>query len=141
MDKAIELHRLRELFLSGADLQATRWLALSISALLFICILILVRQRKLREEFTPIWLVLGFVLIIVSYRLDFLRTVTRFIGAWAPSSTIFFLGEIVLLMICIFYAVKLSSANLRIKNLTQEIAILKADVDDLRSTISGGRDR
>jgi hypothetical protein len=63
---------------------------------------------------------------LVSYRLEILRTVSRIIGEWVPSSTIFLLGEIVLLVICMFFVVELSTASLNIKNLAQEVVLLLA---------------
>mgnify|MGYP003492600060 CR=1 FL=1 len=45
----------------------------------------------------------------------------------------FFLGELFLVGICLNYAVRLSRAGLQIKNLAQEIAILRARVDALAS--------
>jgi hypothetical protein len=125
------LARLRELFLDNPDLEATRWLALSISIALVAAVLWLVRRRRLREEYTPIWLAVSAALLFLSFRLELLRELTRLIGAWTPSSTVFFLGELFLVAICLNYAVRLSRANLLIKNLAQEIALLRADVDRL----------
>jgi len=68
-------------------------------------------------------------LVFVSLRLDLLRELTRAIGAWTPSSTVFFLGELFLVAICLNYAVRLSRAGTQIKNLAQELAILRARVD------------
>jgi len=125
------LAHLRELFLDNPDLEATRWLALSISLSLVAAVLWLVRRRQLREEYTPIWLAVSAALLFLSFRLELLRQLTRLIGAWTPSSTVFFLGELFLVAICLNYAVRLSRANLLIKNLAQEIALLRADVDRL----------
>ena len=125
------LAHLRELFLDNPDLEATRWLALSISLTLVASVLWLVRRRRLREEYTPIWLAVSAALVFLSFRLELLRQLTRLIGAWTPSSTVFFLGELFLVAICLNYAVRLSRANLLIKNLAQEIALLRADVDRL----------
>jgi len=131
MDDRATLAHLRELFLDNPDLEATRWLALSISLVLIAAVLWLVRRRRLREEYTPIWLLVSASLVFVSLRLDLLRELTRAIGAWTPSSTVFFLGELFLVAICLNYAVRLSRANLLIKNLAQEVALLRADVDRL----------
>ena len=131
MDETLTLARLRELFLDNPDLEHTRWLALSISLALTLTVLWLVRRRRLREEYTPIWLAVSAALVFLSFRLELLRQLTRLIGAWTPSSTVFFLGELFLVAICLNYAVRLSRANLLIKNLAQEIALLRADVDRL----------
>jgi hypothetical protein len=133
MDETATLARLRELFLDNPDLEHTRWLALSISLALVATVLWLVRRRRLREEYTPIWLLVSGALVFVSLRLDVLRELTRAIGAWTPSSTVFFLGELFLVAICLNYAVRLSRAGLLIKNLAQEIAILRAQMDKLEA--------
>lgn len=134
MNQTESLARLREMFLENPDLEATRWLALSISLALIAVVLFLVRRRRLREEYTPIWIAVSAALVFVSLRLDLLRELTRAIGAWTPSSTVFFLGELFLVAICLNYAVRLSRASLSIKNLAQEVALLRADVERLART-------
>ena len=131
MTETQTLAHLRELFLDNPDLEATRWLALSISLALVAAVLFLVRRRRLREEYTPIWLAVSAALVFVSIRIDLLRVLTRAIGAWTPSSTVFFLGELFLVAVCLNYAVRLSRASLLIKNLAQEIALLRAEVTKL----------
>ena len=131
MTETPTLAHLRELFLDNPDLEHTRWLALTISLALVLAVLWLVRRRRLREEFTPIWVAVSAALLFLSLRLDVLRELTRVIGAWTPSSTVFFLGEVFLVAICLNYAVRLSRAGLLIKNLAQEVAILRAQVEKL----------
>ncbi len=140
MNEALTLAQLRELFLENPDLEATRGLALSISVLLIAVVLWLVRKRALREEYTPIWVAVSAGLVFVSLRLDLLRELTRAIGAWTPSSTIFFLGELFLVAICLNYAVRLSRAGTQIKNLAQELAIVRARVDALASRQAEARE-
>ena len=133
MDETTTLAHLRNLFLDNPDLEHTRWLALSISLALVAAVLWLVRRRRLREEYTPIWLLVSGALVFVSLRLDVLRGLTRAIGAWTPSSTVFFLGELFLVAICLNYAVRLSRAGVLIKDLAQEIAILRAQMAKLEA--------
>ena len=151
MEKTIDLDQLRQLFLAAPESEATRFVAIGVSAALAVFVLWLVRRGKLREEYTPIWLGLSAVLVVISIRLDVLRWVTVKIGAWTTSSTVFFMGELFLLAICLGYAVRLSSAFLQLKNLSQEMAILRTEFDALRRGVSspgsgrdastGGRDR
>jgi len=140
VNEALTLAQLRELFLENPDLEATRWLALSISVLLIGVVLWLVRKRSLREEYTPIWVAVSAGLVFVSLRLDLLRELTRAIGAWTPSSTVFFLGELFLVAICLNYAVRLSRAGTQIKNLAQELAIVRARVDALAARRTEARE-
>jgi hypothetical protein len=130
MEPRITLEELREVFLSAEESQSTRVVAILFSLGLAAVVLVLVRRRSLREEYTPIWLAVAAGLLLVSLRFDVLKAITRAIGAWTPSSTIFFLGEVFLLAICLNFAVRLSRASVQIKNLGQEVAILRARLDE-----------
>ena len=50
---------------------------------------------------------------------------------WTLSSVIFFLGEVFLVAVCLNYAVRLSQAGVQIKNLAQEVALLRTRMDSL----------
>jgi hypothetical protein len=131
MDPAIRLEELRALFL-GAEASATaRALAIAGAVALTAVVLHLVRRRALREEYTPIWLAVAAGLLAVSLSMDLLRLLTRLLGAWTPSSTIFFLGQVFLVAICLHFAVRLSQASLRLKNLGQEVALLRGRLEEL----------
>ena len=122
---------LRELFLAASDPSTARALALASSFSLMAAVLWLVRRRSLREEYTPIWMGVAAALLLLSLRLDLLHALTRATGAWTPSSLVFFLGEVFLVAICLNYAVRLSRAGLQIKNLAQELALVRARVEAL----------
>jgi hypothetical protein len=133
MAKIENLNELRELFLSAPEAQATRILAIGVSFALVVAVLWLVRRGALREEHTPIWIGVGVALAILSLRSDLLLALTRALGAWTTSATVFFLGELFLVIICLDYAVRHSRASVRIKNLAQEVAILRTRVEQLES--------
>jgi hypothetical protein len=133
-----ELNRLRDLFLEAPESRVTAVLAIALSSLLLITVLWKVRKRKLREEYTPIWVVLATCLMLICLRLDWLRVVTRAIGAWTPSSTLFFLGELFLVWICLNYAVRLSRHTTQLKNLAQEMAILRARLEEQKRDSRAG---
>jgi len=122
---------LRELFLTVSDPSSARVLALASSISLVAAVLWLVRRRSLREEYTPIWMGVAAALLLLSLRLDLLHALTRATGAWTPSSLVFFLGEIFLVAICLNYAVRLSRAGLQIKNLAQELALVRERIERL----------
>jgi len=130
MDAGISLAELRELFLTAEASRAARVVAIVGSFGMAAVVLYLVRRRALREEFTPIWLAVAAGLLVLSLNLDLLRVLTRLIGAWTPSSTIFFFGELFLLATCLHFAVRLSQASVQIKNLGQELALLRARLDE-----------
>ena len=141
MDDLQRLNELRELFRVAPESEATRILALVGSVALTLIVLRLVRRRALREEYTPIWMAVALGLLVISLDLDLLRFVTRAIGAWTASSTLFFLGEVFLLIICLNFAVRLSQTSLQIKTLGQELALLRAQLQDRRVSESIGSPR
>ena len=125
---------LREIFLRASDPGDARFLALACSLLLVSSVLWLIWKGKLRAEYTPIWMGVSLALVVISVRLDWLYELTRMIGAWTPSSLIFFLGEVFLAAICLNYAVRLSRACTQIKNLTQDVALIRAQLEATKSS-------
>ena len=135
MNDQLDPARLRELFLQASDAESARVLALVCSVTLVVTVLWLVRRRVLREEYTPIWMGVALALAVVTLRVDWLFALTRAIGAWTPSSVVFFLGELFLVAICLNYAVRLSKAGVQMKNLAQEQALLRAQLERLEARV------
>jgi hypothetical protein len=131
MSDAERLAELRELFLEAPESAQVRLLALVLSFGLVCVVMWLVRRRTLRAEYTPIWMGVAFGLFLVGLNLDVLRGIARFLGAWTISSTVFFLGELFLLAICLNYAVRLSQSGTQIRRLAQELALLRQRVEEL----------
>jgi hypothetical protein len=122
---ALDIESLRQFALAQPEETSTRILAILLCLALLISVLTLVHRGRLREEYTPIWVVvsLGMMLVIGSF--DVLRGLTRFVGAWTPSSTLFFFGLVFLLVLSLNYAVRLSGMSLQLKLLAQEVALLR----------------
>jgi hypothetical protein len=127
------LEELRQLFLEAPESAATRVLAIVLSLLLVGAVLWLVRRRTLREEYTPIWMGVALGIAALSLVPPLLGWLTRVVGAWTPSSTLFFFGELFLLAICLNYAVRLSGLTLQVKNLAQELAVLRGELEAARA--------
>ena len=89
MNGMSDIDQLRALFLNAPESDATRLLAVIGSVSLMAVVLWLVRRRSLREEHTPIWIAIAAGLTGVSVIPGMLHVITRAIGAWTPSSTLF----------------------------------------------------
>ena len=137
MTRAERLAELRELFLLAPEAASTRALALVGSLVLVFFVLWLVRRRTLREEYTPIWLAVAVSIAAVSIWPQLLLALTRAVGAWTPRSTLFFLAISFLMAICLNYAVRLSKLTLQLKNLSQELALLRERVESARGSAAG----
>lgn len=101
--------------------------------LLLVLVLELVRRRLLREEFSWLWIGAGALLLALSA----IPPVRDLLMRLLPD------GEGVQLMlacVCLFlvalsldFSIQISSQSNRIKNLAQEVALLRRDLEEVRS--------
>lgn len=103
---------------------------LLIALAILVLILELVRKRRLREEYSWLWLLTAVALLGLVLWYDALVWITEFIGAGQPTSTVFFLGLVFVLLLCIQFSVRLSRMTEQIKNLGQKVSILEASLED-----------
>ncbi|MBU1615923.1 DUF2304 domain-containing protein [bacterium] len=100
----------------------------------------LVRKRKLRETYSLLWLLTGFVLLFLSIFQDlFWDRFSRLIGIDYPPSALFLIGMGFLFLIVLHYSVALSRLSEQNKELTQEFTILKDEFERLKTKIDGER--
>ena len=104
---------MRELALSQPNDWTTRIISIAVCLALLGTVLWLVHRGRLREEYSPIWILVSTGMLVVTASLDILRQLTEAIGAWTPSSTLFFFGLLFLLIlsISVFYRFSCSSAS------------------------------
>lgn len=104
------------------------------SLLLFAFILKLVKRKKLKEEYSLLWLAFGIVFIILSIFKPLLEIVASMIGiVYAPAALLLILVISVFFILIQFSIVisKLAEGN---KNLTQEVGILKVEIKKLQQS-------
>jgi hypothetical protein len=103
----------------------------STATLLFV--LELVRRRKLREEYSWLWLLTAVVYLLVTLWAGLGDWVTDVIGTNSVPIAFAFIGLQFIVIISIQYSVRLSHLTTQIKDLSQEIAILDNELKQLRS--------
>ena len=114
---------------SYPDLGGEQALIVGFSLILLLAVLWLVKQNRLREDYTPIWLFAALAAFVLASFEDLLHWMAFLVGAWTLSSALFFLAIVFLILICLQYAVRLSRLHLQVKNLSQEVALLRARLD------------
>lgn len=109
-------------------------LVVSLAALVFV--LELVRRRRLREEYSWLWLLTAgaMVILVVWYKL--LLVITRLAGAVTPLNTLLMAAVLFLFAIAVHYSMIISRLTVQVKNLAQELALLSAKVDGTAGQIS-----
>ena len=96
---------------------------------LLITIVYLVKKKKLREEYSLLWLLTGFVILLLVLWYDLLVMITELIGAVTPTTTLFIFGILFLMLIALHFAVRISNLSDQVKNLSQKISLLEAERD------------
>ena len=102
--------------------------AIATSATVFLCLLELIRRRRLREEYAWLWLSTGVLMILLVTWPALLSLITRIIGAVAPLTTLLIFSTIFLLAVAVHYSVIISNLTTQVKNLSQELALLQASM-------------
>jgi len=133
----LDVEALRRLSIEQPTPLATRVIALVVGLLLLTAVLELVRRGRLREEYTPIWILAAVAAMTLSVWFDGVRFLTWLVGAWTPSSTLFFLAQLFLVALCLNYAVRLSTLTARVTTLVQEVALLRVEIDRGRVPADG----
>lgn len=103
--------------------------AIIASFLIMAIVVELVRRRKLREEYSWLWLITGMVIILLVIWYDLLVFLTRLIGAIAPTTTLFIFGLLFLMIISLHYSIQISQLSQQVKEMAQQLTLLKGEVE------------
>ncbi len=103
--------------------------ALIISALVFVIVLDMVRRRRLREEYSVLWLVTSVIMFMLVLRYEWLVALTALIGAGLPTTTLFLGSIIFLMLLSVQFCIKISRLTDQVKNLSQENALMKLEIE------------
>ena len=106
--------------------------ALIVCLLVFIFTIDMVRRRRLREEYSVLWLATSIVMFVLVIRYDWLEALTRFIGAGLPTSTLFMGSIIFLILISVQFSIKISRLTTQVKDLAQDNALLRGEVERMK---------
>jgi hypothetical protein len=110
----------------------TRVTILSIvaSAALLLYILEMVRRRKLREEYSILWLAGSVVILVLSLKQDWLVGLARAAGIAYPPSFLFLIGILFILLILIHFSIAISKLHQMNKKISQEMSLLKHGLEE-----------
>lgn len=103
--------------------------AILVSLGVFIFTIELVRKKRLREEYSVLWLTTSFLMIILIIKYDWLVLITRLIGAVLPTTTLFLGSIIFLMLLAVQFSIKISRLTDQVKDLVQENALLRHEFE------------
>ncbi|PJF41184.1 MAG: DUF2304 domain-containing protein [Chloroflexi bacterium] len=105
-------------------------LAASVTTL--VLVLELVRQRRLKEEYSLLWLATGLVLLVLSLSRPLLDVLASAVGIAYPPSALFLVAVVFILFILLQFSAVLSRLSRENKEMAQQMAILRYELQLLR---------
>ena len=104
-------------------------LAVFTAAAFMVFVISFVKKRLLKENFAVLWLLFSFVMALLAANFNFVRLLSGLLGIADPNNTLFFLSIVSLIMLLILVCVEISDLSRKVKNLIQEVSILKSGSD------------
>jgi len=95
-----------------------------LSVLLLLFIIHMVRRRAIREEYSVLWLAAGILVVLATVFYSVTLALTHLFGAVAPTTAVFLLSILFLVVLNIQITVVLSRQTTQIHRLSQELALL-----------------
>jgi hypothetical protein len=111
--------------------------ALVMSVALLVFVVEMVRRRRLREEYSWLWILVAMAILVLSAWFGLLKWLTNLIGAVTPVSTFFVFGILFLVVVNVYFSIKVSTLTTQVKNLAQRLAIMSCYLQELREGHSG----
>jgi len=107
--------------------------ALTVSIVLLLVVFELVRRRKLTEEYSFLWILSSLALLALSIRREILHAAARWLGVYYPPILLVMLLIVMVFVASLCFSVIVSRQRQQIERIIEEMAILSAEVRELRA--------
>ncbi len=112
--------------------------AVGASVIALVIVLELVRRRRLREEYSLLWLGTAIVMLVVGVWRDLLHGLAGAVGIVYPPNLLFLLAALFLLFIQLYFSTVITKLTQENKEIAQQVALLRYEVERLRTESSKG---
>ncbi len=110
-----------------------KFLAVAGSGSLLVIVIELIRRGKLKERYSLLWFFAGVVLLIFSTSRYLLELISHALGIFYAPSFLFLLAFFFLLLITLHFSVVISGLSETNRQLAQEIALLRQEMQETLS--------
>ncbi|MCC3273758.1 DUF2304 domain-containing protein [Arthrobacter zhangbolii] len=97
----------------------------------------LLRQRKLREKYAVLWILVGLVTLILAGFPQLLSFAAELTGFALPSNLLFLLAILLPIGVCLHLSLEISVVEDETRALAEEAAILRAQLEALQANVDG----
>ncbi|WP_066295593.1 DUF2304 domain-containing protein [Arthrobacter luteolus] len=96
----------------------------------------LLRQRKLREKYAVLWILVGVVTLVLAGFPQLLNWAAELTGFALPSNLLFMLAIFLLMGVCLHLSLEISVVEDETRALAEEAAILRSQLDLLQNDVN-----
>jgi hypothetical protein len=107
-------------------------IAIICNLLFFYYVVNLVRRKRIREEYSLLWILFCIVFLVFSIWRNGLEVLASLLGIFYPPMAFLLILILGILSILIHYSVVISELSLQNKKLVQELGILKLELENLK---------
>lgn len=115
--------------LANVEVFRIQALAIAGSLALIVFILELIRRKRLKEEFSLLWLGMGLVFLVISLFRGLLDKFSVLVGIGYPPAALFLILILGLMLILIHFSVAISELKEENKRLAQRLGLLRRDIE------------
>jgi hypothetical protein len=114
-------------------------LAASVGVLLLV--LELVRRRRLKEEYSLLWLATAIAILLLSVSRPLLDTLANLVGIFYPPSALFLVAVVFVLFILLHFSTVLTRLSQESKENAQQIALLRWQLEQAQKQLAAADQR
>ncbi|MBI5049160.1 MAG: DUF2304 domain-containing protein [Deltaproteobacteria bacterium] len=115
-------------------MQSIQIFAIIFSIGVFVSIVDLIRRGMLKEQYAILWLISAIVLLVLSVWRRLLDKIASSLDVAYSPSFLFLVAFVFLLLIVLHFSVIISDISEKNKKLSQEIAMLKTSLEEIRKS-------
>ncbi|MDU4960694.1 MAG: DUF2304 domain-containing protein [Sporomusaceae bacterium] len=125
--------------MTGLIIDLIQLLGIGFSLLLLVSVLLLVRQRLIREKYALVWFFVGMFILSLSVYRELFDDISAFLGVgYAPSAFFAILIAFAYLLL-LNMSVSITSLNQKNQALTQELGLTKLRLEELEKKVDQQR--
>ncbi len=123
------------------ELSQAEVIMLLVPTVLFLAVLELVRSRRLREDYSLIWMATSIILIILGvFRNSLLDWVAGIMGIFYPPTALFVLGFFLMMLILLQFSMVITRLSHQNRQSAQRIALLTERLHRLEQKLADHQD-
>lgn len=101
-----------------------------LSSVFLVITLYYVKKRKLEFQYCIFWIIIDIILIILSVNKNMVESAAKSVGIYYAPALLFVTGIVFIFFLIFYITIVISDFKRRITRLTQEVAILKNELEE-----------